>query len=156
MSRAVTAPRGTATIPARASGDPRTAMESKSRAKRWGVIGFLALFTGGYWFMTREPTIPVGTPVPNLIAGPMSQLEAAGIVKSTSAGSEPEVKDGVLIVRVAAIRFPERRIGQIALAQQYARADEIVTGKKRPITFIDPTGQKFASSDPQKGVVMTR
>jgi hypothetical protein len=156
ITRSVTAPRGTAAIPVRASGDPRIAMASKSRAKRWAVIGFLAIFTGGYWFMTREPSIPVGVPIPNLIAGAMTPLEAAGIVKNTSGGAEPDVKDGVLVVKVAATMFPERRMGQIALAQQYARADEIVNGKKRAISFIDPTGQKFASADPTKGVVMTR
>ena len=154
MSRAVTAPRGTAAIPSRASGDPRYAME-KSRTKRWALIGVLAAFTVGFWFFTREPNVPVGVAMPNLIAGTMTPIEAAGILKRVSGASQPEVKDGDLIVKVV-IGFPERRMGQMALAQQYARADEIVSGKKRPISFLDPQGQKFAHSDAVKGVVMTR
>jgi hypothetical protein len=156
MSRSVTAPRGTASIPTRASGDPRIAMESKSRARRWTVIVLLAVFTAGYWFITREPSIPVGVAIPNLIAGKMTPIEAAGIVKNTNGANEPEVKDGELVVKIPATMFPERRMGQIALAQQYSRADEIVSGKKRAISFLDPTGNRFARADLQKGVVMTR
>jgi hypothetical protein len=156
MSRSVTSPRGTASIPSRAAGDPRIAMASKSKAKRWGLIGVLAVFTGGYWFFTREPSIPVGVAIPNLIAGTMTQIEAAAILRNANGTAEPEVKDGILVVKIGATIFPERRMGQIALAQQYSRADEIVNGKKRAISFVDPGGQKFASADPQKGVVMTR
>jgi hypothetical protein len=52
--------------------------------------------------------------------------------------------------------FPERREGQLALAQQYARADAIVRGRKRAISFLDPDGSLFARADPAKGVAMTR
>lgn len=154
MSRAVTAPRGTTSIPSRASGDPRIAMEN-SRKKRWVLIGFLAAFTVGYYFFTKQPSVPVGVAMPNLIAGAMTPTEAAGILKRANGGAVPEVRDGDLIVKVVT-GFPDRRMGQMALAQQYARADEIVSGKKRSISFLDPAGQKFAHADAVKGVVMTR
>src|SRR5665213_2104724 len=156
MSRAVTAPRGTAAIPSRATGDPRFAMASRSRTKRWALIGFLAAFTAGFWLFTREPSVPVGVAIPNLIAGTMTPLEAASTIRNASGGAAPALRDGILIVKIAPNMFPDRRMGQIALAQQYARADEIVNGSKRAISFIDPSGQKFAAADPQKGVVMTR
>jgi len=81
MSRSVTAPRGTASIPSRAAGDPRIAMAQTSKTKRWALIGFLALFTAGFYFYTKEPSIPVGVAMPNLIAGTMTPIEAAGILK---------------------------------------------------------------------------
>ena len=59
-------------------------------------------------------------------------------------------------MRITTATFPERRDGQLALAQQYSRADELVFGKKRAITFLDPNGNKFARAEPEKGVVMTR
>jgi hypothetical protein len=66
------------------------------------------------------------------------------------------VRNGELTVRVSAGAFPQKREGQLALAQQYSRADEIVEGRKRAINFLDPDGNRFARSDPEKGVAMTR
>ncbi len=149
-------PRYTGAIPATAAGDPRVGIAKRSRAKRWGVIGFLAAFTAGFYFFTRDPVIPVGVALPNLIAGPMSPLAAKGIVARVNAVSQIETRDGELVVHVGATIFPERRDGQLAFAQQYARADEIVEGKKRAIGFLDPLGNRFAKADPDKGVVMVR
>jgi hypothetical protein len=127
-----------------------------ARLKRWGAIGLLAVFTAGYWFVIRERTIPVGEAVPNLITVPMTPLAATAHLKTVNDAAKVEVRDGELTVQIAAALFPERRDGQLALAQQYARADEIVQGRKRAISFLDPTGSRFAKADPDKGVMMTR
>jgi hypothetical protein len=127
-----------------------------SPAIRWGVIGLLAAITVGYYFVGRERAIPVGVVIPNLIAGPMSPAEANVTLNTVNATAQVEVRDGELVVRIAAAKFPERRDGQLALAQQYARADEIVQGRKRAISFLDPGGNQFAKADPEKGVAMTR
>jgi hypothetical protein len=137
-----------------ASGDPRLAMR-RSQTKRWVFIGFLAVFTAGYYFATRDRVIPVGEPMPNLIAGSMSQINAEGILKSVSGPGQLEETAGEVTVHVPAKLFPERRDGQLAWAQQYARADEIVQHRRRIINFSDPAGVRFARSD-EKGVVMTR
>lgn len=139
-----------------AGGDPRVAMAQRARTKRWAAIGALAVFTGGFYFATRDRVIPVGIALPNLIAAPMSSGEATRILERVNATAQVDVADGAVTVRVSAATFPERRDGQLAFAQQYARADEIVQGHKRPITFLDPTGISFAKADPDKGVVMTR
>ena len=136
-----------------AAGDPRIAMR-KAQTKRWIFIGLLAAGTVVYWFVTRDRVIPVGVPMPNLIAGAMTPFTAQGILRTIPA-TQIEERAGEITVHVPAQNFPERRDGQLAWAQQYARADEIVQGKRRIINFSDPGGVRFARSD-EKGVVMTR
>lgn len=137
-------------------GDPRNLIVQLSSAQRWGIIGMLAVVAVGYYVATRERVIPVGVAVPNLIAAPMSPGEAASTLKTVNESSQVEVRDGELSVRIAAAAFPHKREGQLALAQQYARADEIVEGRRRTINFLDPDGNRFARSDLERGVVMTR
>lgn len=137
-------------------GDLDQAIARRSRAKRWGAIGLLTVFVLGYYFVGRERSIPVGEVLPNLIAAPMSRAEAAATLNATNGTAQVEERDGGLIVRIAAATFPQRRDGQLALAQQYARADEVVLGRKRSISFLDPDGNQFARADPEKGVMMTR
>ena len=136
-------------------GDPN-AKARRSRLIRWSAIGALAAITAAYYISARERPIPVGVVIPNLIAGLMSPGEANVTLNTVNAGGQVEVRDGELFVRVGAAMFPERRDGQLALAQQYARADEIVNGRKRAISFLDPGGSSFARADPAKGVAMTR
>ncbi len=154
------APRGgRATSSSKASGllgDSRNAIMHLSPVKRWGVIGLLAVFTVGTYVMTRERVIPVGVAIPNVIAAPISPGEAASMLKVINAAAKLEERDGELSVQIAAAMFPEQRAGQMALAQRYAGADEIVHGRKRAINFLDPSGSRFARADPAKGVVMTR
>lgn len=138
------------------TGAPRTAIARVTPAQRWVFIGLLAVLTFGYYFGTRERVIPVGVAIPNLIDAPMSPAEAAGTLRTININSQVEVRDGELSVRIAPAAFPQKREGQLALAQQYARADEIVEGRKRAINFLDPDGNRFARSDPEKGVAMTR
>jgi hypothetical protein len=58
-------------------------------------------------------------------------------------------------VSYAANVFPAQLDGQLALAQQFARADEIVEGRKRRMVFYDPQGRIFARSDGVLGVSLT-
>lgn len=149
--------RATATMKAAGlAGGPRKAIARLSSAQRWGIIALLAVITAGYYFATRQRVIPVGVAIPNLIVAPMSPAEAAGTLKTVNKTSQVEVRDGELSVRIASAAFPQKREGQLALAQQYARADEIVEGRRRAINFLDPDGNRFARSDPEKGVTMTR
>ena len=149
--------RATATMKAAGmTGPPRAVIARMTPAQRWGIIGLLAVLTFGYYFGTRERVVPVGIAIPNLIAASMSPAEAAGTLKTVNKTSQVELRDGELFVRIASAAFPQRREGQLALAQQYARADEIVEGRKRAINFLDPDGNRFARSDPANGVAMTR
>ena len=139
-----------------AAGDSRRHIAGLSRAKRLGILGVLAAITAGSYFVLHERTIPVGVAIPNLIAAPMAPAEAAATLAQMNAAAQIEVRNGELSVRISAATFPQRRDGQLALAQQYARADEIVHGSKRPIRFLDPAGVSFAEADVVKGVFMTR
>lgn len=145
-------------IPGLAS-DPRVVMAVKARrAKvfRWAGIGVLAVFTVGFYFVTRDRVIPVGVAQPEIITIPMSPNDAARMVKSYEATTDVDQRTGILTVHVPGRNYPERRDGQLALAQQYAHADEIVMGRKREIVFYDPGGAQFARADPTIGVVLTR
>jgi hypothetical protein len=137
------------------AGRPRAIVARLSPVQRWGIIGVLAVVTAGYYVATRERVIPVNVTVPNLIAAPMSPGEAASTLRTVNATAQVEVRNGEVSVRISAASFPQKREGQLALAQQYARADEIVEGRKRPINFLEPDGTRFARSDPEKGVVLT-
>jgi hypothetical protein len=142
---------------AQASGDPRIGMARRARTRRWAGIGVLAVFTIGFYFVTRDRVIPVGVALPNLITIPMSPNDAARMIKTYEGSTQADSRaGGAVTVRVPEKSFPERRDGQLALAQQYARADEIVMGHKRLINFIDPNGIPFAKADPASGVVLTR
>jgi hypothetical protein len=157
VTRAAASPRATsATTPQRAGGDPRNAIARGARAKRWTAIGLLAAFTVAYYFFTRDRVIPVGVALPNLIAAPLSPGEAAAILRTVNGSAQVDSSGDELTVRISAATFPERRDGQLALAQQYTRADAIVEGRKRTISFLDAAGNRFAQADPAKGVVMTR
>lgn len=148
--------RATSLKSAGVAGSPRAIVARLSSAQRWGIIALLAVVTAGYYFATRERVIPVGVTMPEVISAPMTPAQAAGTLKTVNRAAQVEVRDDELFVRIASAAFPQRREGQLVLAQQYARADEIVEGRKRAINFLDPDGNRFARSDPGKGVAMTR
>lgn len=137
-------------------GDPRRVIANLSSAQRRGLIALLAVVVMGYYFATRERQIPTGVAIPNLIAAPMSPGDAASTLKTVNQTAQVEMRNGELTVRVSVAGFPQQREGQLALAQQYARADAIVEGRKRAISFLDPDGNRFARADPALGVMLTR
>lgn len=123
---------------------------------RWTVVAVLTAFAVTYVLVGRERTIPPGVVLPNIIATPMSEADATTFLATMHATATVEEREGELSVRVSAATFPVRREGQLALAQQYARADELIQRRKRPITFLDASGGRFARSDPATGVTLTR
>ena len=142
-----------------AAGDPRAAMAAKAlrgRALRWAGIGALTVFTIGFYFVTRDRVIPVGVALPDIITIPMTPNDAARMIKSYEATTDFDQRTGSVMVHVPSRNYPQRRDGQLALAQQYAHADAIVMGRKREIVFFDPSGAQFARADPTVGVVLTR
>lgn len=138
-----------------AAGGPRGILGSASPTMRRGLIAALALLTVGVYFITRERPIPAGVVLPNVIAAPMSPDEARVFLETVNASAKVEPRDGKLFVQMTGT-FPDLRQGQLALAQQYARADAIVFGSKRALVFLDPSGNRFAEADPNTGVMMTR
>lgn len=149
-------PASKAPPPGRRTADQRVAPARRSRIASWSVIGLLAALTAGFYIVERDRDIPVGVAMPNLISRPMTPIEATNILKAINGSAQVEVRGGDLIVRIAAATYPERRDGQLALAQQYTRADAIIQGRRRKISFFDPGGISFASADPDKGVTLTR
>lgn len=127
-----------------------------SRRAQWSAVAILAMSAVGYYVVMRVPPIPSGVVMPNVIAAPMSLNEATAILTTVNATASVAMLRGELTVRIPATTFPEQRAGQLALAQQYARADEIVQGTKRAINFVDPDGRRFARADPATGVSLTQ
>src|SRR5579862_3472188 len=89
----------------RAAGDPRNAMERRSRLIRRGSIGALAAFTIGYYIVTRDRVIPVGVAIPNLIARPMPRGQAIALLNTMNGNARVEVRSGELTVRSRPLRF---------------------------------------------------
>jgi hypothetical protein len=136
----------------------RDAVMRQSPTVRWSGAGILLvlllwLFTGG----SGEPRFEPGTVPSNIIPTEMQREEALALIRRTreTALVEDQSNDEVFVSYPAAT-FPVRQDGQIALAQQFARADEIVTGRKRRIFFYNPNGRVFAQADPARGVTVVR
>ena len=137
-------------------GGARGLIERQSRVVLWGFVAVLTALTAGYLYAGRERAVPAGVVLPNFLAAPMSPIEATNTISAVNSAAQVEERNGELNVRVAAVMFPVKRAGQLALAQQYARADEMIEGRKRAIRFLDAAGSSFAKADPEKGVAMTR
>jgi hypothetical protein len=123
---------------------------------RWTGAGiFLVL---GIWMFTGsdEPVFEAGSVPSNIIASPMQQEEAVALIKRTRETALVDESSDEVYVSYPAASFPLRADGQIALAQQFARADEIVNGRKRRIFFYNPNGKVFAQADPVRGVTVVR
>ncbi len=120
-----------------------------------GVIGLIVVLGAGYMFINREPNIPTNEVVANILVAPMSVGEAAALVQRVKVAAKVDVRDADIAVTFPQALWSEKRSGQLAMAQQYARAVAIVEGKSRNITFYDPAGVLYARAD-AAGVVMVR
>ncbi|MDH5233636.1 MAG: hypothetical protein OEW77_01675 [Gemmatimonadota bacterium] len=124
---------------------------------RWSGLGILVVLVA--WYVTTRPgarvTAPPGEVPANIISAPMSREEAIALIKQTRERALVEEQAGEVFVSYAANVFPAQIEGQLALAQQFARADEIVEGRKRRMIFYDPRGRIFARSDGVRGVSLT-
>lgn len=128
---------------------------ARSRIMVWSAVGVFALAVGGLFVLYRERPIPNGVVLPNIILAPMTAAEADVIVRRIAETGKVDASGAEVAVHFPAATFPLHRDGQLALAQQYARADEIVEGRKRPIAFYDPDGRVFARAS-GGGVMMVR
>ena len=136
-------------------GGVKYAFARQSIAVKAAVAVLLLASAGWYFLAGRERSIPVGVVIPNVIDVPMQPSEAAEIIRQASTTARVEMRGDAVMVTFPTETFPQRRDGQMALVQRYARADEIVNGVKRTINFYDPKNELFAKAD-GAGVVMTR
>jgi hypothetical protein len=115
------------------------------------VVALVWMFTG-----EEDPRFEAGAVPSNVIATPMQQEEAVALIKHTRETALVDESSDEVFVSYPAATFPLREDGQIALAQQFSRADEIVNGRKRRIFFYNPNGKVFAQADPVRGVTVVR
>jgi hypothetical protein len=101
-------------------------------------------------------TFEAGSVPSNIIATPMQKEEALALIKSTRETALVDMQTDEVFVSYPAATFPLLEEGQFALAQQFARADEFVEGRKRRIFFYNPTGRIFAQSDGVTGVTVVK
>lgn len=116
------------------------------------VVGALWLFTGGE---ETPRSGPVATPA-NVDAPAMSREEAVAIIKRTRESALVEEQSDEISVSYPAATFPVQPEGQVMLAMQFARADEVVTGRKRRMFFHTPSGRMFAQSDGVTGLTVVK
>jgi hypothetical protein len=134
----------------------RDAVMRQTPVVRWSGAGILLVL--GIWMFTggEEAGLEAGSVPSNIIASPMDQEEAVALIKHTRETALVDESSDEVYVSYPAASFPLRAEGQVALAQQFARADEIVNGRKRRIFFYNPNGKVFAQADPMRGVTVGR
>lgn len=116
------------------------------------LVGLLWLFTGGEDATRPGPvTTPAGVDAPA-----MSREEAAAIIKRTRESALVEEQSDEVSVSYPAATFPVQPEGQVMLAMQFARADEVVNERKRRIFFHTPSGRLFAQSDGVTGLTVVK
>lgn len=115
------------------------------------LVAILWLATGG-----NEPAFEPGVVQSNIIATPLQRDEALALIRTTRETALVDVQQDEVFVSYSPTTFPVREEGQLAIAQQFAQADEIVEGRKRRIFFYNPNGKLFAQADGVRGVMMVR
>ncbi len=108
------------------------------------------------WMTREEPKFEVGVVQSDIIATPLQRDEAIAIIRQTRESAIVDIQQDEVFVSYPAATFPVREEGQLALVQQFTRADEIVEGRKRRIFYYNPNGKLFAQADGVKGVVLVR
>lgn len=123
---------------------------------RWSTVGIVVVIAIWMFSGPSDPRLETGVVQSNIIASPLEREEALAIIKQTRESALVDIQADEVFVSYPAATFPVRGEGQLALAQQFARADEIVEGRKRRIFFYNPNGKLFAQTDGAQGVVLTR
>ena len=144
----------------RAGGRPgqqagRRWLPAQSPVVRYSVAGIvLVLF---FWWATREaPQFETEVVPPQVIATERQRDAARAVITQTRERAVVEIQQDEVFVSYPAAAFPVREAGQLALAQQFTNADEIVEGRKRRLYFYNPQGKLFAQADGVRGVVLVR
>lgn len=122
---------------------------------RFSLAG-IAIVLVLWWATAEEPEFEPGVVPSEIIATPLQRDEALAIIKQTRESAIVDVQQDEVFVSYPASTFPVREDGQLALAQQFTQADEIVEGRKRRIYFYNPNGKLFAQADGVRGVVLVQ
>ncbi len=117
------------------------------------VVGSLWMFTGGD--EVPASTSPATVPV-NAAPLPMTREEAVALIKHTRESALVDEQSDEVAVSYPAATFPVQPEGQVMLAMRFARADELVIGRKRRIFFHSPSGRMFAQSDAVTGLTVVK
>lgn len=117
-----------------------------------GIVVVLLLM----WITADEPKFEAGVVQSDIIATPLQRDEALAIVRETRESAIVDIQQDEVFVSYPAATFPVREEGQLALVQQFTRADEILEGRKRRIFFYNPNGKLFAQADGVRGVVLVK
>lgn len=92
----------------------------------------------------------------DIAATPMQRAEAEALLRQTRQSALVDVQQDEVFVSYPEATFPALEAGRLALAREFATADEIVEGRKRRINFYDPSGRLFAQSDAIEGLRLVR
>ena len=90
-----------------------------------------------------------------LTATPAERDEALRLLARTRDSALVETQADEVMVSYSAAVFPLDPARQRQLVEAFARADEIVEGRKRRIFFYNPAGRVFAQSDGVTGITLT-
>jgi len=93
--------------------------------------------------------------VPSTLTVTPAEREAAlALIQSTRAQALVETQADEVMVSYSAAAFPLDPAAQRQLVEAFARADEMVEGRKRRIVFYNPAGRVFAQADGIAGLTM--
>ncbi len=139
--------------------DVRAFVMRQSPVVRWSALGIVLVLV--VWMAIGggddgKVTFEAGSVPSDIIATPMQKEEALSLIKHTRETALVDMQTDEVFVSYPAATFPLLEEGQIALAQQFARADEIVEGRRRRIFFYNPTGRIFAQADGVTGVTVVK
>ena len=109
--------------------------------------------------VTTDPNqVPETAPprsVPStLIVTPSEREAALALIQATRAQALVETQADEVLVSYSAAAFPLDSAAQRQLVEAFARADEMVEGRKRRIVFYNPAGRVFAQADGVAGLTM--
>lgn len=124
---------------------------------RWSSLGILV--TLAVWAWTGGSTTPTIEAAPasapsTLRVTAMERDEALAHLKNARDNALVEMQENEVFVTWSANSWPSQSEGQLLLVQQFTRADEIVEGRKRRITFMSPDGRIFARTDAVEGLTL--
>lgn len=124
---------------------------------RWSSLGIIV--TLAIWAWTSggsTPAIeaaPAAVPSTLQVTG-MERDEALAHLKNARDNALVEMQENEVFVTWSANVWPAQPEGQRLLVQQFTRADEIVEGRRRRITFMSPDGRVFARADAVDGLTL--
>jgi hypothetical protein len=121
----------------------------------WGVPMLIIAALVWRFVINADPSIPVGVVAKEMVSTPLTDVQAAAIVKRMKETAEVVTKGTDIVVTIPSKMWPSRRVGQLAIAQEYMHAVEKVEGVKRSILFYDPDGVMYARTD-EGGIVMLK